>query len=92
MTSRIPRGRAPVEPLVRRHQHAYNAGVADDRQLAARFQTAVDLWATGVALRRQSLRRSHPAASDEEIERLLNKWLQDRPGAEAGDGPSEITP
>ena len=64
--------------------------VADDRQLAARFQTALDLWATGVALRRQSIRRSHPDASDAEIERLLNEWLQHRPGAENGDGSSGL--
>lgn len=52
-----------------------------------RFQTTLDLWATGVALRRQALRREHPAASETEIERLLNQWLALRPGAEHGDGP-----
>ena len=52
-----------------------------------RFQTTLDLWATGVILRRQALRREHPNASDEQIERLLNQWLAHRPGAELGDGP-----
>jgi hypothetical protein len=69
----------------------YNAGVTDDRRWSERLQTAIDLWETGVALRRQSLRRNHPHAPDDEIERLLNAWLQHRPGAEKGDGPSGQT-
>jgi hypothetical protein len=62
--------------------------MADDRSLSERFQVALDLWATGVALRRQALRRSHPDASNEDIERMLVEWLHDRPGARSGDGPS----
>ena len=61
--------------------------VADEARLAERFQTALDLWATGVAIRRQALRRLHPNASDQEIDRLLIEWLHHRPGAEHGDGP-----
>jgi hypothetical protein len=52
-----------------------------------RFQTTLDLWATGVALKRQALRRGHPDLPDEQIEQLLNRWLAERPGAECGDGP-----
>ena len=52
-----------------------------------RFQTTLDLFATGVELRRQSLRREHPGASNDEIEQMLNQWLSHRPGAEHGDGP-----
>ena len=52
-----------------------------------RFQATLDLFATGVALRRQSLRREHPEALDDEIERMINQWLSHRPGAEFGDGP-----
>ncbi|MEO7135284.1 MAG: hypothetical protein ABI024_13805 [Vicinamibacterales bacterium] len=52
-----------------------------------RFQTTLDLWATGVILRRQALRREYPRVSDEQIEQLLNEWLAHRPGAELGDGP-----
>ncbi len=59
----------------------------DGDRLVERFRTAVDLWATGVALRRQTIRRTRPEASDEEVEVLLNHWLQERPGAETGDGP-----
>ena len=65
--------------------------MGDDRRLAERFQTALDLWATGVAIRRQALRRMHPDASDQDIERLLIEWLHERPGAEHGDGPSGLT-
>jgi hypothetical protein len=56
-------------------------------RLVDRLHTAVDLWATGVALQRQTIRRRHPAASDAEIDAMLNHWLQQRPGAEMGDGP-----
>ena len=53
----------------------------------ARFETTLDLWATAVELRRQAFRREYPAASDDQIERLVNQWLAHRPGAERGDGP-----
>jgi hypothetical protein len=55
--------------------------------LAERFLVAVDLWEAGVTMQRQRLRRLHPRATAEEIETLLNKWLQERPGAAQGDGP-----
>jgi hypothetical protein len=55
--------------------------------LVARFHTAVDLWTTGVTLRRQAMRRAHPEATEREIDTLVNRWLADRPGAEWGDGP-----
>jgi hypothetical protein len=45
----------------------------------------LDLFETGVALVRQNLRRRHPEAGTEDIERLLGEWLQQRPGAESGD-------
>lgn len=59
-----------------------------DHDLAERFRTAVDLWHTGVALQRQRLRREHPTDSPEKIERRVNEWLQERPGAQTGDGPA----
>ena len=55
--------------------------------LIERFRMAIDCWQTGVALQRQRLTRIHPQASPREIEVLLNRWLQERPGAEGGDGP-----
>jgi hypothetical protein len=59
-------------------------------QMIARLHTAMDLWATGVAIQRQSIRRRNPEASDVQIEALLGRWLQDRPGAEMGDGPRPL--
>jgi len=55
--------------------------------MADAFRTTLDLFDTGLDLMRQNLRRSHPEAGDEEIERLLHEWLLDRPGAESGDCP-----
>ena len=51
------------------------------------FRMALDLFQTGVDVMRQNLRRRHPEAHDEEIERLLGEWLHQRPGAEFGDCP-----
>jgi len=51
------------------------------------FRTALDLFQTGVDVMRENLRRRHPEADDDEIERPLGKWLQDRPGAGCGDCP-----
>jgi hypothetical protein len=57
--------------------------------LSERFQLVLDLWQTGVALRRQTLRREHPDLPDDQIDALLNRWLATRPGAEQGDGPQQ---
>jgi hypothetical protein len=54
---------------------------------AERFRIALDLFETGVQLRREALRRDHPDASASEIEELVARWLAERPGARAGDGP-----
>ena len=51
------------------------------------FRTTLDLFQTGVDLMRQNLRRRHPNVSNEDIERRLGEWLQERPGAESGDCP-----
>jgi hypothetical protein len=51
------------------------------------FRMALDLFQTGVDVMRQNLRRRHPEAHDEDIERLLGEWLRQRPGAEFGDCP-----
>lgn len=55
--------------------------------IADAFRTTLDLFDTGLDLMRQNLRRRHPEAADEEIERLLREWLLVRPGADAGDCP-----
>jgi len=66
--------------------------VTDEQRLVERFRTILDLWATGMALRRQAIRREHPGASEAEIESRLARWLHERPGAEHGDGPHPDTP
>lgn len=53
--------------------------------LADAFRTTLDLFQTGLDLMRQNLRRSLPTAGDEEVDRVLQEWLQKRPGAESGD-------
>lgn len=55
--------------------------------VADAFRGTLDLFGTGLDLMRQNLRRGHPEASEEEVERLLDAWLVDRPGATFGDGP-----
>jgi len=50
-----------------------------------RALAAFEMYEVGVALKRSALVASHPAASDAEINQLLNEWLQHRPGAEHGD-------
>jgi hypothetical protein len=51
------------------------------------FRATLDLFQTGVDVMRQNLRRRHPEATEQEIERRLQAWLIERPGAEAGDCP-----
>lgn len=52
---------------------------------AERLRIALDLHDAGVEMMRQNLRRRHPDADEQEIERLLVVWLHERPGAEHGD-------
>ncbi len=66
--------------------------MSDALRLIERFHTTVDFWATGVALRRQTIRRGRPDLSDHEVDALLNQWLQERPGAAMGDGPQPADP
>ena len=62
-------------------------GPRSKESMAQAFRATLDLFETGVAMKRQSLRRDHPGASDEEIDRRLQEWLLDRPGAKHGDSP-----
>jgi hypothetical protein len=55
--------------------------------VADAFRTTLDLFEAGIDLMRQNLRRRHPEAPDDEIDRLLQRWLLDRPGAHSGDCP-----
>jgi hypothetical protein len=54
--------------------------------LAEKLRVSLALSEDGFALKRQQLRRRFPEADEAEIDRLFRAWLQDRPGAEYGDG------
>jgi hypothetical protein len=55
--------------------------------LRDRLVATFEMFELGVNMMAAKLRRRHPQASTEEIERLLDAWLLERPGAEDGDGP-----
>lgn len=55
-----------------------------DATAAANLRTAFDLAAAGERMMRQNLKRRHPEAGDEEIDRLLSQWMRTRPGAGVG--------
>jgi hypothetical protein len=52
---------------------------------AARLRVALELFETGLEIKRQKLRRDHPDLTGEEIEARVAAWLRERPGAEFGD-------
>jgi hypothetical protein len=60
--------------------------------LRDRLFATFDLFEFGVGMMAANLRRRHPGASPQEIERLLDAWLIERPGAEEGDGPGAPVP
>lgn len=63
-----------------------------DSTAAAKLRTAFDLFVAGEQMMRQNLKRSHPGASDREIDLLLRAWMRHRPGAENGDGAGRVVP
>jgi hypothetical protein len=58
---------------------------ARDR-LAHKLRVSLALSEDGFNLKRQQLRRRFPEADEAEIDRRFRAWLQERPGAEDGDG------
>ncbi|HXD98120.1 MAG TPA: hypothetical protein VN646_16345 [Candidatus Acidoferrum sp.] len=52
---------------------------------AARLRTAFEMFETGVAMMRQTLRRTHLDLTEPEIEARVRAWLAERPGAPFGD-------
>jgi hypothetical protein len=62
----------------------------DPLKTAERLRLALDMFGLGEDLMRQKLRREHPGASTEEVDRMLRAWLQTRPGAEHGDCPGRL--
>lgn len=59
---------------------------------ASNLRLALDLFETGEAMMRQTLRREFPAATAEELEARFRAWLWSRPGAEAGDAVGRSVP
>jgi hypothetical protein len=55
--------------------------------LRDRLLATFEMFELGVEMMAANLRRRYPHASAAEIERLLDAWLLERPGAEDGDGP-----
>ncbi len=51
-----------------------------------KMQITFDLFEASLRIQEQNFRRSHPHATEAEIEELVAAWLQHRPGAEHGDG------
>jgi hypothetical protein len=58
----------------------------------AKLRLAFELAEAGEAMMRQSLRRRFPGESEAEIEGRVRAWLQERPGAEAGDAIGRSVP
>jgi hypothetical protein len=66
--------------------------VIDGETARDRLLAAFELFEFGVEMMAATLRRRHPEASAEQLERLLEAWLLERPGAEEGDGPGVPIP
>ena len=66
--------------------HYQDTRLAMPHPAARRLQIACELHDLGVAMMKQRLRREHPDEADAEIQTRLGAWLQERPGAELGDG------
>lgn len=64
----------------------------DSARMVERLRIACEMHDLGVAMMRQNLKRSHPEASQEQIEEMLTRWLHTRPGPELGDvsGPGVV--
>ena len=60
--------------------------------LGDRLLQALELWEFGVEMTALRLKAENPGASPDDIERLVQKWLRDRPGAEDGDGAGRVVP
>lgn len=54
-------------------------------EAAQRLRLTLDLFQSGLEIKRQNLRREFPHLTEEELAARLKTWLHDRPGAEHGD-------
>ena len=60
--------------------------MAARERLAQKLRLALLMSAEGFTMKRLQLGRRFPDADAAEIDRLFRAWLQERPGAEHGDG------
>ena len=56
------------------------------------MRATLDLYQTAQLMMRQNLRRRYPDLDGEAIERRLDEWRRQRPGAEHGDGVGRSIP
>lgn len=54
------------------------------------LEAALELAELAEQMKREQLRRAHPDAGDDEIERQVLEWLHTRPGAEQGDAVGRV--
>jgi hypothetical protein len=78
---------ALIDDGLRSDDRGLGTAMPDAETLRDRFLAAFEMFDLGVDMMTANLRRRHPHALPEEIERLLDDWLLERPGAEQGDGP-----
>lgn len=57
-----------------------------DPAVLKRMEIAFALAEAAEQMKRMTLRRQNPEATEEEIERAIREWYAYRPGAEHGDG------
>jgi hypothetical protein len=50
-----------------------------------KLRIALELYESGVAMMRETLKRENPEESEAQIEERLRRWIRHRPGAEDGD-------
>jgi hypothetical protein len=66
--------------------------MADEETVSDRLALTLELFEFGVEMMAANLRRRYPGATPDEIERHLEAWLAERPGAEHGDGSGVPVP
>ena len=70
----------------------YTKQVSPTETAAERLALAFELFAAGVSIKREQLRRQYPDATDEQLAVLLGNWLRSRPAAPVGDSPGRRRP
>jgi signal transduction histidine kinase len=59
---------------------------------AARLRAALEMFETGVEMKRQTIRRNHPDLTEPEVDARVRAWLAERPGAPFGDAVGRPVP